>query len=85
MNPRDANIAPPATSPKTVDWEMLCQMADGSRDVVSAYAFGGSAPTTIKLTGAQSLSSSLPVGYTRLFVEFTPYAWNPANPSYNGA
>lgn len=78
---RDAQIAPPTEPAKSVDWQTLCDMVDGTQDVQVAYAFGGPAPSTVSLS---ELIVSPTSGYRRMFVEFFAQGWNPANPSYTG-
>lgn len=81
---RDAQIAPPAEPTKSVDWQTLCDMVDGTQDVQVAYAFGGTAPTTIKLGNGELLGLSPTTGYRRMFVEWYPLGWLASNPNYTG-
>lgn len=81
---RDARIAPPAPASQEVDWQTLCDMVDSTQDVMVAYAFGGAAPSVVKLGNGSELARSNPLDYRRMFVEWYPFGWNPANPSYTG-
>lgn len=81
---RDARIAAPTQASNEVDWQTLCDMADSTQDVMVAYAFGGAAPTTVKLGNGGEMALSSPTDYRRMFVTFYDYGWNPANPSYSG-
>lgn len=70
---RDARIASPPEASKEVDWQTLCDMVDSTQDVMVAYAFGGSAPTVVKLGNGTELARSNPTDYRRMFVEYYPY------------
>lgn len=80
---RDAQIAPPTEPTSSIDWQTLCDAADGTQDVMIAYAFGGGAPTTVEL-GSELMMSSLQ-GYRRMFVEYYATGWNPNSPDYTGS
>lgn len=81
---RDAQIAPPAEPSKSVDWQSLCDAVDGTQDVQVAYAFGGAAPSTVKLGSGELLALSPLTGYRRMFVEWYATGWNPNSPDYTG-
>jgi hypothetical protein len=73
----DVGFPPPAPTPKVVDWQTLCDMVDGSKDYPVAYSFGGNAPTMISIGKGLPFAISTPFGYARMFVELSPYYWNP--------
>lgn len=83
FNPHD--IFPGALPQRQVDLQTLCEALDSSEDIPVVYAFGGAAPTAVKLNGREVLESKFTGALTdkkgvpgctgRAFVEFEPYSW----------
>lgn len=83
-NVRDVAGFPPPSQYREIDWQSLCDLADPTKVIPVSYAFGGASPDAIVLSDGSQLRSSGIYNATRMFVEFTPYYWNPASPDWNG-
>lgn len=87
---RDVIGFPPPNEPmRVMDWQTICDMADASIDVPIVYAFGGNAPTTVKLvngaySSADTMGMSKTLGSARVFQELRPYYWNQLSPDWDG-
>lgn len=69
---------------KQIDFASLVANVDSTRDVPVVYAFGGNAPTLISIGNGTPFAIGSTSGYTRMFVEFEPYSWDPYSPEWNG-
>lgn len=83
-NVNDVIGFPPPSRYRQIDFASLVELADGTQEVPVVYAFGGNAPTMVSIGDGAPFAISSVTGYARMFVEFSPYYWNPLSPDWNG-
>lgn len=76
-NPRDVIGFPPPSGYREIDFASLVADVDSGPAVPVVYAFGGNAPTLVSIGNGMPFEISSTNGYTRMFVEFDPYSWDP--------
>jgi hypothetical protein len=83
-NIRDVAGFPPPSRYRQTTIKDIVDEVSPDKVVPVSYAFGGAAPDAIILSdGSQILAGSVN-NATRLFVEYSPYYWNPDSPDWNG-